>query len=135
MDNTGQCTDLGPPAHRSHHSPEADYPPPLAPEKFNLEKADWKRFQLLLSEHRRIDLSETVDQLNEEIKREILQAARASIPLKRQGLGQRGNPWWNLACKPAVKKKRKAHWPAIWRTSSLRSGKPRPKTSKSVTRP
>ena len=78
---------------------------PLAPEKFNLEKADWERFQLLLSQHRH--LSRTVDQLNEEITREILKAARASIPLKRQGLGQRGNPWWNLACKLAVKKKRK----------------------------
>ena len=82
---------------------------PLAPEKFNLEKADWKRFQLLLSDHRCLDLSRTVDQLNEEITREILKAAKASIPLMRQGLGQQGNPWWNLACKMAVKKKRKAH--------------------------
>ena len=78
---------------------------PLAQEKFNLEKADWERFQLLLSEHGRLDLSKTVDQLNEEISREILKPARASIPLKRQGLGQQGNPWWNLACKLAVKKK------------------------------
>ena len=42
---------------------------PLAPEKFNLEKADWERFQLLLSEQCRLDLSKTVDQLNEEITR------------------------------------------------------------------
>ena len=82
---------------------------PSAPEKFNLEKADWERFQLLLSEQCRLDLSKTVDQLNEEITREILKAARASIPLKRQGDGQWGSPWWNLACKLAVKKKRKAH--------------------------
>ena len=67
-------------------------------------KQTWKRFQLLLSEQRRLDLSKTVDQLNEEITREILKAARASIPLRRQGLGQRGSPWWNLACKLAVKK-------------------------------
>ena len=62
-----------------------------------------------MSEHRRLDPSKTVDQLNEEITREILKAVRDSIPLKRQGLGQRDNPWWNLACKLAVKKKRKAH--------------------------
>ena len=72
---------------------------PSAPDNFNLEKADWERFHLLLSEHRRLDLSKSVDQLKEEITREILKAARASIPLKRQGLGQRGNPWWHLACK------------------------------------
>ena len=82
---------------------------PSAPEKFNLEKADWERFQLLLSEQCRLDLSKTVDQLHEEITREILKAARALIPLKRQGLGQWGSPWWNLACKLAVKRKRKAH--------------------------
>ena len=31
MDNTGQSTHLGPPTHRSHHSPETDHPPPLGP--------------------------------------------------------------------------------------------------------
>ena len=80
---------------------------PARPPAFNLDKADWEAYQQHLNSVPELDFSQSVDQLNEDVTAQILQAAKMAIPFWKPGRYP-GNPWWNQACKTAVAAKRVA---------------------------
>ena len=81
---------------------------PATNEKFNYNKADWSRFRAELGtspigDHGAL----SVNALNSLIIKNILTAARLSIPTTKMGSTRtHNNPWWSAACGEAVKRKR-----------------------------
>eukprot|EP00745_Piridium_sociabile_P037673 TRINITY_DN6865_c0_g1_i3.p1 TRINITY_DN6865_c0_g1~~TRINITY_DN6865_c0_g1_i3.p1 ORF type:complete len:1255 (-),score=165.91 TRINITY_DN6865_c0_g1_i3:139-3903(-) len=81
---------------------------PPAEKRFQLKKANWDKFQTILTNNYEPDLNKSIDELNTEITSMIINAANNSIPTKTLDFKFRGQPWWTEECKTAVKDKRKA---------------------------
>lgn len=78
--------------------------------KFNFKKADWEKFNMLLSLHdiNSVSFSNlSVEEMSITINDLILSSAKASIPQIKTNQFKKhtGNPWWNEECEKARKNK------------------------------
>ena len=75
-----------------------------SPERFNLAKADWGNFKTkTLME---IEEQGTVNEINNKITSKIMEAAKESIPVKRQPKKIQTAPYWNEECEAAKRNKK-----------------------------
>ncbi len=77
--------------------------------KWIFGKADWDKFQKLNEEAIiKIDLSEDIDEMNNQITSTIIMAAENSIPRSSNRKERKLVPWWTEECQQAVKNRNKA---------------------------
>lgn len=77
--------------------------------KWIFEKADWDKFQILNEEAiMRMEVSEDVDELNNQFTSAIIIAAESSIPKSKNRRKRKLVPWWTEECQQAVRDGNKA---------------------------
>ena len=77
--------------------------------RWNLEKADWTKFQEEANFNSPVTDFSDIDELCQYITQVIINAATTSIPLTKPTIGKISVPWWNGCCRIAVNNKKCAY--------------------------
>ena len=77
--------------------------------RWNLDKADWTKFQNEANFTFPITDFSNIDDLCQYITQVIINAATSSIPITKPMVGKFSVPWWNGCCRVAVNKKKCAY--------------------------
>ena len=78
------------------------------PPVWSLSKANWPNFSLLVDEKLAEPLPDDIDTLNEQFTEILIASASPTIPRTKHSK-LTPVPWWSVACKTAVRKKRAAY--------------------------
>ena len=86
------------------------YPPTNDQEKYQYLKANWDKYQQILSTVKLPEIAhQDIDTYHQNLRKVIIEAADKSIPkVKASAAKNKGNPWWNEHCKNSVHLKRSA---------------------------
>jgi len=77
--------------------------------KWKLGKADWDKFKKLSDDYMiRVEVSGSIDEVNNQITTAIIMAAEEAIPKGRNRGNRKLVPWWNEECYQAVRDRNKA---------------------------